>query len=163
MIDTWMREVAEGITVGAERLCSRENPDVAVVHACKHPCHRQAIGYSGSLSQNHPDYLWARGDSDLYLNIVDKDHQKHRYMEPIFRAALDFIDDHRNERPVRVHCNQGRSRSPSIAMVYLAKRAGGIPDASYEEARSAFEDLYHRYAPGRGLHLYLQDHWADLG
>jgi predicted protein tyrosine phosphatase len=99
----------------------------------------------------------------LYLNIVDMDRKlSHEYTEPIVSATLDFIDDHIGSRQILIHCNEGRSRSPSLAMLYLAKRAGVITDASYSDAKSAFQELYPIYAPGRGIEAYLDDRWPDI-
>lgn len=158
-----MQEVYEDLFVGDDQSCSHNREGWAVVHACKHPCHLDAVGYTGNLSQDHPEYLIAPRETDLYLNIVDMERKlSHEYTEPIILAALDFIDDHLGSRQVLVHCNEGRSRSPSLAMLYLAKRAGVITDASYSEARSAFQELYPMYAPGRGIEAYLVDYWSDL-
>lgn len=158
-----MHEVAENLLVGAEAACSHGDPSRAVVHACKHPCHQDAVGYTGNPSSSHPEYLVASRDGDLYLNLVDMNKKlKHRYTGPIVDAALDFIDENIEQRPVVVHCNQGRSRSPSLALLYLAKRAGEIPDASYAAAREAFEDRYPGYVPGRGIQRYLETEWNRL-
>jgi len=46
-----------------------------VVHACKDPYHRQALGYTGRAApKEHPEYLIARRDNQLILNLVDADH-----------------------------------------------------------------------------------------
>lgn len=158
-----MREVYDGLHVGDELLCSPQGNGTATVHACKHPCHQRAVGYSGSLSRDHPDYLTCREGKHLYLNFVDMDRkQSHEFMQPILTAAMDFIEEHLPSGRVEVHCNQGRSRSPTIAMLYLAKRTEGIPSDSYQSARASFQDRYPDYDPGRGIHLYLEDRWVDL-
>lgn len=110
------------------------------------------MGYSGSLSRDHADYLTCRQDNDLYLNFVDMDRkQSHEFMQPILTTAMDFIHEHLPGGRLELHCNQGRSRSPTIAMLYLAKRAGKIPSDSYRSARSSFQDLYPDYNPGGGF------------
>ena len=41
------------------------------IHACKEPYHRQALGYAGrAASKDHPEYLIARRDGRLILNLV---------------------------------------------------------------------------------------------
>lgn len=159
-----MQEVYDDLFVGDDRHCSHTRDGWAIVHACKNPCHVDAVGYSGNLSQGHPEYLVAPRDSDLYLNIVDMDRKlSHEFTEPIVSAALDFIENHLGSRQVLIHCNEGRSRSPSLAMLYLAKRERVIPDTSYREAKSAFQERYPRYAPGRGVESYLLEYWPELG
>jgi hypothetical protein len=52
-----MIEVYDRLFVGTERDCFHKRDGWAVVHACKHPCHVNAVGYSGSLSNTHTNYL----------------------------------------------------------------------------------------------------------
>lgn len=159
-----MQEVVDGLFVGDDRYCSHGDDEWAVVHACKHPCHQDAVGYRGNLNQSHPEYLVAPREGDLYLNLVDMERKfSHEYTEPIIDAALSFIDEHLGTRDVLVHCNEGISRSPSIAMIYLAKRTSEIPDSQFQDARTAFEELYPAYAPGQGIEAYLVDYWQALG
>lgn len=43
-----------------------------IVHACKEPFHRQALGYAGrGAPKDHPEYLVAERDGRLILNLVD--------------------------------------------------------------------------------------------
>jgi len=43
-----------------------------VIHACKEPYHRQALGYSGQgAPKTHPEYLIAQREGRLILNLVD--------------------------------------------------------------------------------------------
>lgn len=158
-----MKELSDGIFVGAEQSCRKGDGDWAVVHACKHPCHQDAVGYSGSLSSSHPEYLVAERGTDLYLNMVDMARQlRHEYTEPIISAALDFTEKHIALRNVLIHCNQGMSRSPCLALLYLAKRDGAIPGTSFTDAKEAFRDLYPRFHPGNGINKYLHEYWAAL-
>ncbi|MDZ7688606.1 MAG: dual specificity protein phosphatase family protein [Halobacteriales archaeon] len=157
-----MEEVHENLFVGADDSCVKGgNGDWAVVHACKHPCHQRAVG--GQVSQSHPNYLVLEDGDDLYLNIVDMNQkQKHEFMEPMVSATLEFVDEFREGKQVLIHCNQGQSRSPALAMLYLAKRTDELPDDSYPVAANEFRNLYPRFSPGQGIHLYLQDHWNHL-
>lgn len=158
-----MEEVFDNLYVGADRSCNQSSGEWAVVHACKHPCHQRAVGYRGSLPQSHNEYLVAERETDLYLNMVDMDRQlSHEFTEPIVAAALGFIEKHIVSRDVLVHCNQGMSRSPALAMLYLAKREGVVPDSSYGAAREAFSDRYPRFQPGRGVDAYLREYWTRL-
>jgi predicted protein tyrosine phosphatase len=83
----------------------------AIVHACKEPYHRQALGYSGrAVPSTHPEYLIAQRGKRLILNMVDTDNPRFFAKEMIIRA-LDFIDQQRADGlKVLIHCNQGESR-----------------------------------------------------
>lgn len=87
----------------------------ATVHACKEPYHRQALGYSGrGAPKTHPEYLIARRGNRLILNMVDTDNPLF-FDKGMIGQALDFIAQKRsNELNVLVHCNQGKSRGPSL-------------------------------------------------
>jgi len=63
----------------------------AVVHACKEPYHRQALGYTGRAApKTHPEYLIAWRGNRLILNLVDVDNPAYISKE-IIDTALDFI------------------------------------------------------------------------
>lgn len=160
-----MKEVHPSLFVGNEQDCvaTKGNADWTIVHACKHPCHQNAVGYSGSLPSGHPDYLIHKKDQNLYLNMVDMDRkQKHEYMEPIVSSTLDFIGNYIDSYKVLVHCNEGESRAPALAMLYLAKRKDAIRKETYAEAKQDFQEIYSRFDPSRGINLYLQDYWQEL-
>lgn len=158
-----MREVVSNLYVGDEQDCVGVSDDWAVVHAAKHPCHQTAVGYSGNLSQDHPEYLVASRGDEVFLNLVDMDRKlDHGYTEPIVSAALDFIGDYIESTPVLVHCNKGESRSPALALLYLSKRSDVITDSSYREAKGEFLGLYPSFRPGRGVDAYLRDFWHQL-
>lgn len=153
-----MFEVYPSLFVGGEGdcLCSRKDK-WATVHACKTPCHQRAVGYTGSLSPNHPYYLIYETSNDLFLNIIDPP----RPMFPLtlFTKSLDFIDNHIKAQKVLVHCNNGLSRAPSIALLFLAKKVRKISNDSFEQAVQDFRKLYPYYRPGRGLVIYLHQNW----
>lgn len=156
-----MIEVYDRLFVGGEADCRPGNEELVVVHACKSPCHQRAVGYRGSLPSSHPNYLVLEHSYDLYLNIIDPD--KPLFMPPLFTAFLEFAGRHWDDgREVLVHCNQGESRSPTLAMMLMAKHISAITDASYNEARAEFEGLYAGYRPGLGIQTYLRRHWAQF-
>lgn len=157
-----MIEVQNGLFIGAERDCRRGDQSQAVVHACKNPCHVNAVGYRGSLSSSHPNYLFFESDNDLVLNMIDPPVPLFR--PEIYAAFLRFSQRQYGEsRPLLVHCNQGESRAPSLVLVYMAKVSQTINDASYESARIDFQKVFYGYQPGTGIQMYLRDHWGTLG
>lgn len=140
------------------------NPDEwAIIHAAKEPYHREALGYTGrSAPKDHPEYLMAYRPclntlpkNRLILNLVDVEDPK--YVHPsIMRAAMWFIDQNAH---VLVHCNQGASRSPTIAMLYLHS-IGKLP-LIFEAAEAAFKEIYPPYCPGKGMRGFAQAHWEE--
>ena len=134
--------------------------EAAVVHACKDPCHKQAVGYEKKIETHHPDYLGRERGAHLYLNMIDPPVPL--FKPEMFRLFFDFVDRQIAERPVVIHCNQGRSRAPSLTLLYMAKRLHLLPDTDYVSARRAFEQKF-PYAPGKGIETYLMAEWALLG
>ena len=158
-----MIEIFKNIFIGTDQECSFNPPsDLAIIHACKNPCHAGAVGYRGSLPSNHPYYLVMENGQNLFLNMVDMERELSPiYTNPIMKAAIAFIEKHIGERKILVHCNQGMSRSPSIALLYLA-RIGAIPNDTYSNAAIGFQKIYPYFNPGRGIALYMNNNWEEL-
>lgn len=158
-----MIEVDRNLFVGDERdyefNVSSQN-GWAVVHACKEPYHRQALGYrSHGAPKDHPEYLIARRGNRLILNIVDANDPSF-FAKEMINQALDFIHESllKGEK-VLIHCNQGESRSPSIALIYLASRTDVLSKDSLEEAEKKFISLYPLYNPKPGLREHIRQNW----
>ena len=83
------------------------------------------------------------------------------YTNPIMQSAMRFIEKNISERKVLVHCNQGLSRSPSIALLYLATQKY-IANNSYSDAIADFRKMYPAFNPGRGIALYMNNNWAKI-
>jgi hypothetical protein len=76
---------------------------------------------------------------------------------------MRFIDEHmrafaapENPNAVLIVCNQGGSRAPTLAMLYLAAR---LP-ASFAAAEEQFAASYPAYQPGTGMREFARTHWA---
>jgi len=155
-----MHKVTDNLWFGCGAAC-RTDEAMAVVHACKEPCHRRAVGYKEkSLPSNHAHYLsWEHG-AHLYLNLIDPPI-------PLFKQEslvvfFDFVDRMIRHRPVLIHCNKGESRAPSLALLYATKRLGLFPCENYDAARTAFAEKF-PYKPGGGIAKFLEEHWAEIG
>lgn len=156
-----MIEVHERLFVGNEADCCRGNEHSSTIHACKHPCHVTAVGYSGSLPSNHPNYLFLERGDDLFLNIIDPPVPLFKI--ELFEAYLSFAKRATDAgKSLLIHCNQGESRAPSLALVFLAKVRGAIANDSYAAARSDFERLFQGYRPGRGIQTFLSTNWQFI-
>ena len=137
----------------------------AVIHACKHPCHQREVRYRRSLNPSHPNYLIKERENGLhlFLNMVDMPNiLKHEFTEPIVSCALNFIEKNIPSRNVLIHCNQGQSRAPSLALLFLAKRAKIISNDSYQKAKNEFREIFPQYVPGRGIEMYLSKYWDSI-
>lgn len=154
--------IPELLYFGDGASCTIENArKYAIVHACKDPCHRRAVGYSEkSLNKHHPNYLACEKDNQLFLNLVDPPIPL--FQLESFKIFLNFTARVKEEgRPLLIHCNQGQSRAPSLAILCMAKCLGQFPNESYAAARSAFEERF-PYNPGKGIEKFLTDHWDKL-
>jgi hypothetical protein len=132
----------------------------AVVHACKEPYHRQAIGYTGrACSKDNPEYLIALRGNRLMLNLVDVEDPN--WIAPIIvDTALGFINEKIAEGfNVLVHCNKGESRAAGIGMLYLAS-IGAFADMDFLQAEEEYKKSF--YAPcdmAGGMRGYVSSNW----
>lgn len=157
-----MIKVSENLYVGNDEDARHFSfDDMSFVHACK-TSHQQGVGYTGNLSKDHPLYLVYERGRELFLNLIDaKFPLSPNFGDPIFKSAFDFIDKKIEDMEVLIHCNQGMSRSPSIALAYMAKK-DLLPNGSYKEASEQFTKLYPEYNPGAGIAHYLENHWDNI-
>lgn len=158
-----MIKVYENLFVGTESHCTF-SPQInwVIIHACKHPCHTKVLNYKHILPQTHPHYLIYENQQNLFLNMVDMEQELlPKFAHPIMKSALRFISKHISDKNVLIHCNQGISRSPSIALVYLA-RMKHIKNDTYQNASIEFKKLYPPYNPGKGIYLYLNKNWDTV-
>jgi len=156
-----MFEVSTNLYIGSESECSfSNNSEWAIIHACKSPCHQRILGYTKSLPSTHPHYLTYERENHLVLNMIDPSQPL--FKPQLFIESLNFIEKHIKIRKVLIHCNLGLSRSPSIALLYLAKRAKTISNLGYEAAYKDFKKLYPLYQPSSGIVQYLSTNWDTL-
>lgn len=157
-----MIEVHPNLFVGSQddEAAISWQPGWFVVHACKEPYHRQALGYTTQgAPKQHPEYLLAERPGRLILNLVDV--AQVAFVAPIIvDTAVGAIDRHIVETKVLIHCNQGLSRSPSIALLYLLKHTDALGSQEFEPALAAFRALYPPYAPAQGMADYVRLNWA---
>jgi hypothetical protein len=158
-----MIEVHRGIFIGQKDDCplhgARLSGQWAIVHA--YPvCHRAALGYTTRAIPEGPEQYLARQGHHLLLNMLDSERPGFYYKEAMIDPALAFIDEMRAAGAnILIHCAQGMSRSPSLALLYLATRLGALPAESLGAAEEQFKVLYPRYTPGYGIWAHLKQHW----
>ena len=159
-----MIEIHPLLHVGSEyyyETIVRHRPDWRVVHACKEPYHRHALGYTGRAApKNHPEYLIARRGHRLILNLVDAPDPAYIPKE-IIDVAVEFIhqslDDGAN---VLVHCNEGMSRAPTIALLYLLRHTDRLQTNGVDAAVQSFRAIYPSYAPAAGVAGFARINFA---
>lgn len=154
-------EVCKNLFVGNLKDCQTSN-NLSIIHACKDPCHKNGVGYIGNLASSHPNYLIKETENDLYLNLVDMSRISPKFTDNSMKKAIEFIENHLNQNnKVLIHCNLGQSRSPSIAILYLAKNSI-INNSSFENALIEFKGLYSNINLGIGFYNYLKNNWNNL-
>lgn len=154
-----MIEVAPNLFVGDQNdyEAIRLENGWQVVHCAKDPWHRQALGYSGrGAPKDHPEYLYARRGARLALNLIDAEDPAYIPKE-IIDVAVQFIKA-RATGKLLTHCNQGASRSPTIAMLAIAPSLS----ADFLTAEETFSsELYPPYMPKSGMRGFAEAHWAE--
>ena len=161
-----MKEIYKNLFVGNQE--DYENnvkyqKNWAIVHACKEPYHRQALGYIGrAADKKHPEYLIAKRNNDtrLILNLIDVDDSNY-IQKVLIDEAINFIHKNLlNNNKVLVHCNKGQSRSASIGMLYLAVYTNTFSNKSdFNLVENEFIEKYPLYNPSKGIRDFLIMNW----
>lgn len=153
----FMIEVYPNIFVGNDTDANLvPNTGWSVVHAAKEPYHRMALGYIGKAApKEHPEYLIARRDNVLCMNFVDGNDPKW-ISDDMINASLSFITERVEAGDkVLIHCNQGHSRGPGIAFLYLRK--AGVLTGSFAEAYENFIKVFPQFNPAAGVRGYIEN------
>lgn len=158
-----MKEIYKNIYVGnamdAQSLIG--DYDWAFVHCCK-TFHQSMLGYRGSLLKTDPNYAFYRQGSRLALNLVDMDNFSKDYLDhyhKMFQTAIDFIDEQLlQNKKVLLHCDQGESRGPSIALLYMGSKIK-FGSVEFEEAKEKFMAIYPNYSPKGCMYYNLKELW----
>lgn len=157
-----MIEVHPGLFVGDERdaVATAGQPGWFIVHACKEPYHRAALGYTThGAPKGHPEYLVARQPGCVILNLIDAPDPRFIAGEAVM-AGVQAIADNIKTGRVLVHCNQGVSRAPTIALLYMALHTELFDDCDYDDAADAFTKIYPAFRPNGGMAGYARNAFA---
>ena len=153
-----MRQIYERLYTGDLAACFEGAASWAVVHACRHPCFLRAVRRLGASSES---LTHLEDGPNLYLDLVDGPARC--FSTSHFEAFLSFAGRHWSRGAgLLIHCNQGASRAPSLAMLFLAKHLEALPTGSYDEASAAFCQLLPGFSPGAGIRSFLREHWERL-
>ncbi len=133
----------------------------AVINTAK-TVHVEVMGWGNAPPRDHPNYLSYEDGQFLSFNWVDGPAHLYKWSgTEAFIRALDFIDQWAPTKKVLINCDLGQSRSPTLALLYLAKRLHTISDRSFAAARADFERLYPAYAPS-GIADYVDQYWGEI-
>lgn len=135
----------------------------AIIHACQE-YHYKLMGWNRVHNKPNKDnehYLIYEYKNEMSLNWVDGGPHLYDWYGPSkFSYILDYIETKLKEgKKVFIHCRCGRSRSPTLGLLYLAKRLGKISNSSFSEAYMGFIKIYPQYNPG-GISKYVEDNWC---
>ena len=128
--------VSDNVYVGDDSDCVKKDGFV-IIHACR-TCYKKAIKNNG----------------DLYLNMIDP--LLPLFSLDIFKEAIDFIKSNIGSNKILIHCNKGKSRSASIAMLYCFGKL------DYGEAQYNMSMIYPYYSPSLGIDTYMDENWQKL-
>ena len=161
-----MHQISDRVFVGAQTDFDMINrpweTEWPILHAARDPWHRQLLGYAGrGAPKEHPEYLFARRENRLYLNLLDV-HDPKYVSTDVIDEAMRFLHEQverltaaATAEQILICCNQGRSRAPTIGMLWLA------PDlpADFEVAEDAYREVCPVYMPGVGMREFARAHW----
>lgn len=132
----------------------------SVLRCCKYGPggHQQTLGYETLAAPKGPNYLWVRKGNLMALNLLDLD-DPFFVSEDMMKKGLDFIDERlKAGDKVLTACNQGQSRGPTTALLYL--RRIGEMTYHFVSAERVFKTLYPPFDPGIGMRQYARMHWS---
>ncbi len=157
------RELISGkLSIGDRAACNAPRlhsagKSACIVHGCK-TCHQAK---AGKLSPTDKRYLSFVEQGDLYLNLIDATTAY--FQTQSFTAFLRFARDNwLDDRPITIHCDQGRSRAPMLAVLFMAKVLEIIPNTSLDDAMDAFEAQHGKLEPSEGIETYLRKNWHGI-
>ena len=128
--------ISENIYVGDDSDCF-ERDGFVIIHACK-TCYKKA----------------EKNKNDLYLNMIDP--LLPLFNLELFKDAICFIKKNIGANKILIHCNKGKSRSASIAMLYCFGKL------DYGEAQYNMSNIYPNYSPSLGIDTYMYENWDKL-
>lgn len=150
-----MREVYKGLWIGDDSDVEKaREKNYSIVHACKNGphSHRSLLDYSSQSAPHNSEYLTAKRNKELYLNMVDADSDKFIPTEMV-DDAIKFIREHlEKSEHVLIHCNRGESRSAGLGLLVMYE-LGKLPKS---RAIGTFKKLYPKYQPSDGLKSFVE-------
>jgi hypothetical protein len=140
----------------------KDREDFSIIRCAKYGPggHKDILKYTSRAAPPGKDRYWVReGDHLLALNMIDSDDPSH-FPPEMIRAGLDFAkEEYDKGRQVGFFCNQGESRGPSMALMFL-RSIGELPHPFLQSVK-VFNTLYPKYEPNAGIKQFCRSHWAE--
>lgn len=160
-----MEEVLSHLWVGGDRDYDKlkDRDGWSFLRTCKEGPggHRDTLKYHTLGAPKGPNYLWARSGNRMALNVLDLDDPS-RIADEMIQQGIRFVEERRTAGDkVLIACNQGHSRGPTTALLYM-RRVGEMPH-NFITAERIFRVLYPAYDPGIGMRQFARSHWYEYG
>ena len=125
----------------------------------RQPIYRQSSWISGLRPQYSVPISYPQGNTRgafKRIEMIDSSSESHFYDQQ-FVDAIEFM----LKASTLVFCDQGGSRAPSVALLYMSV-CGDISNASYFDACRKFRTIYPWYKPNTGIRTFLANNWHSL-
>lgn len=137
------------------------NDEWFIISAAKEPYHRDLLGYkTKGAPTDHVNYLYGTEDNRLVLNLVDSEKVEfipRTIIEVAVNYAVYYLQEDKN---VFIHCNQGRSRSMSIAFFVFKKLNSDFCKLDCEEAIEHFNVITNNsFFPNIGMNIFIKNNY----
>jgi hypothetical protein len=122
--------------------------------------HKDTLGYATQGAPPGKDYFFVYKQNRLALNLLDSDDPNF-IPDKIIQEALKCIGEQLSKgKKVLVACNQGMSRGPTVAMIYM-RSIGDLPPR-FREAYKIFKGIYDKYSPGLGMEHKAKEFFGEM-
>lgn len=122
--------------------------------------HKATLGYTGNAAPKGPEYLAATKGRHMALNFIDANDPN---MIPVkmVETGVQYVEEQLSAGyKVLVACNEGHSRGPTTAMLYL-RSIGELP-GNFHSSERIFRTLYPKYDPGIGVRTFARQNWSHF-
>lgn len=158
-----MENIIKNLYLGSDKdVAAAKERGYARLAACKDgiDSHRSMLGYTTMGAPKDKNYLSARTENVMALNLIDAENPD-MIPDEVLDTGMKFIKEMMDKgKKIFVHCNAGHSRSPVLTMMYL-RAIGELPE-SFTMAERVFRKLYDDYDPGPGMRDHARRRWSQL-
>jgi len=158
-----MIKLADKLYIGKCSHCKHSVQDtVTLIYTCHWPCSRmQNKVCSLDTCPGQENLMHGTENSrSKYLDLANMEIPRYRVEE--INQYLDLIDDNLSRGDVYLISENGESRSPSMALLWMAFRGNLISRSSFAAARSDFTRIFPNYIPWPGWTIFFEQEWDAL-